>query len=206
MPRLDMQRYPFEDVAAVRSNKDITRKSIKHPPKKEVKSELRVSKTEPNKDIFIVHGKDHDALEELKAVIEELGLNPIFLHEQYIGSIIIEKLEASSQNVGFAFVLLTPDDALFKTAAQVFGSDKEKPQYVPHHHPIFRVRQNVLLQFGYFIGRLGRKNVVCLYKKDDLPFDRPSNMEGIVYTPFRSSVNEIKQIIVKILKAAGYEL
>ena len=36
----------------------------------------------PNKDVFIVHGTDHTSLKELKTLIEEVGLNPIILHEQ----------------------------------------------------------------------------------------------------------------------------
>ena len=56
----------------------------------------------------------------------------------------IEKVEANS-DVGFAVVLLTPDDEGRKK-----GTELELES---------RVRQNVLLELGYFIGRLGREKV-----------------------------------------------
>lgn len=63
-----------------------------------------------NKDVFIVHGTDHASLEELKTLLQGVGLNPIILHEQPSkGMTLIEKLEKYS-NVGFAFIILTPDD------------------------------------------------------------------------------------------------
>jgi len=63
-----------------------------------------------SKDIFLVHGRDKKSVKELKSILEELGLNPIVLHEQPSGSrTIIEKLEKYS-DVGYAFVILTPDD------------------------------------------------------------------------------------------------
>jgi len=63
------------------------------------------------------------------------------------------------------------------------------------------------LEFGYFISRIGRKNVHCLYKgATELPFDMPSDMHGIVYLPFRDSVREAKEDVTKQLKAVGYDL
>ncbi len=56
----------------------------------------------------------------------------------------IEKVEANS-DVGFAVVLLTPDDEGCEKGG------KSEP----------RARQNVLLELGYFIGRLGREKVLC---------------------------------------------
>jgi predicted nucleotide-binding protein len=161
--------------------------------------------------VFIVHGTDHNALKELRSIIKETGLNPIILHEQPGGSMtIIEKLEACSKDIGFAFVLLTPDDALLP-AVQKFDINMRTNAVTPvweyAKDVVFRARQNVLLEFGYFIAKIGRRNVVCLYKENtELPFDRPSDMHGIVYTPFKVSVNEVKERIKKELKAAGYDV
>jgi hypothetical protein len=71
-----------------------------------------------SKDIFIVHGHDEAAKHEVARLIEKLGLHPIILHEQADrGRTVIEKFEAHA-DVGFAVVLLTPDD---------MGYPKDKP-------------------------------------------------------------------------------
>jgi predicted nucleotide-binding protein len=67
---------------------------------------------QPSKNVFIVHGRDHKPVKELKAILKEFGLNPIVLHEQPSGGslTLAEKLEKYSEDVGCAFVILTPDD------------------------------------------------------------------------------------------------
>ena len=64
-------------------------------------------------------------------------------------------------------------------------------------------RQNVILEFGFFVGKLGRDRVACLLKK---PVEQPSDMQGIVYLSFKESLNEIRVEILKELEAAGYEI
>ena len=60
--------------------------------------------------VFLVHGHDDAARESVARFVEQLGLRAIILHEQpNRGRTIIEKLEAH-RLVGFALVLLTPDD------------------------------------------------------------------------------------------------
>lgn len=155
--------------------------------------------------VFIVHGRNHKPMKELKAMLSKFGLNPIVLHEQPSGSrTIVEKLEKYS-NVGYAFVILTPDDVFIPT---VLGHevDKKKGTIKELHFLTSqlnrRARQNVVLEFGYFMGKLSRDRVCCLYKGD---VELPSDMHGIVYIPFEESVNEVKDRIIKELKAAGYE-
>lgn len=96
--------------------------------------------------IFIVHGHDGEAREAVARFISSIDLEPIILHEQANrGRTVIEKVEANS-DVGFAVVLLTPDDV-----GNAIGKDPEP-----------RARQNVLLELGYFIGKLGRERVCSL--------------------------------------------
>jgi predicted nucleotide-binding protein len=66
-----------------------------------------------------------------------------------------------------------------------------------------RPRQNVILEFGYFVGKLGRNKVTCLLKK---PVEQPSDMQGIVYIRFEESIEEIRSEIVKELQATGYKI
>ena len=144
-------------------------------------------------NVFIVHGREAKPVRELKIMLSEFGLNPIVLHEQPSGSrTIVEKLEKYS-DVGYAFVILTPDD--------VGGPSEDRK--VLRFEGKNRARQNVILEFGYFMGKLGRDRVCCLYRGD---VELPSNMHGIVYIPFKESVKECRDKMVKELKAAGYDI
>ncbi|WP_052458438.1 TIR domain-containing protein, partial [Xanthomonas citri] len=69
----------------------------------------KVMRSKSNR-VFIVHGHDGEAREAVARFLGRLGLEPIILHEQANrGRTVIEKVEAHS-DVGFAVVLLTPDD------------------------------------------------------------------------------------------------
>jgi predicted nucleotide-binding protein len=117
-----------------------------------------------DKKVFIVHGHDDGAKEKVARFLTTVGLKPVILHEQANkGKAIIEKFEDHAE-VTFAVVLLTPDDV---GAAH---ADRE------HLRP--RPRQNVLFEFGYFIGKLGRDRV-CGLKKGDVEI--PSDYSGVIY-------------------------
>ena len=122
-------------------------------------------------DVFIIHGRDEAAKHAMARFVERLGLKPIILDEQPdAGLTIIEKLEREAKNVGFAIALLTPDDV---GALKDEADDQPKP----------RARQNVILELGYFMGKLGRKKV-CLLIKGEL--ENPSDLDGILYVPMNS--------------------
>lgn len=97
----------------------------------------------------------------------------------------MEKMEAY-HDVGYAVVLLTPDDEGGRKG------DAPKP----------RARQNVVLELGYFMGRLGR-NRVCALKKGDIEI--PSDYSGIVYVALDES-SGWKLSLVRELEAAGYKI
>jgi predicted nucleotide-binding protein len=104
-----------------------------------------------SKKVFLVHGHDSEAKEGTARFLEKVGLQPVILHEQpNSGRTIIEKFEVYSGDIAFAVVLLTPDD--FGGAASSPGASKP------------RARQNVIMELGYFIGRLGRFRVCALHK------------------------------------------
>jgi predicted nucleotide-binding protein len=119
--------------------------------------------------IFLVHGHDNAALHEVARFLEKLHQDVIVLRElPNQGRTIIEKFE-NYADVGFAVVLLTPDDA--GAAGIVLSPDELRP----------RARQNVIFELGYFIGRLGRKNVCALYEEG---VEIPSDYDGVLYTKF----------------------
>jgi predicted nucleotide-binding protein len=137
--------------------------------------------------VFVVHGRDDGTREAVARFLERIGFEPIILHEQANrGRTVIEKVEAHG-DVSFAVVLLTPDDE---------GCLKgETPQPRP--------RQNVLLELGYFIGRLGRSNV-CALKAGEI--ELPSDFGGVVWETFDGADGGWKQKLAKELQAAGYEI
>lgn len=141
--------------------------------------------------IFIVHGHDHGTLETVARFIEKVGLDPIILHEQASkNQTVIEKLEANS-DVGFAIVLLTPDDE--------GQSLKQKSDGAP---PEFRPRQNVVLELGYFFGKLGRNRICALAK---YPIELPSDYAGVLCEDMDQH-GAWKRLLARELKAAGYTI
>lgn len=148
-----------------------------------------------NKDVFIVHGHDDTLKKEVEILVNELGLNPIVLHRKADkGQTVIEKFENNS-NVGYAFVLLTPDDIAFLKSEKELPDEKRKYNY--------RARQNVIFEFGYFVGKLGRNRVCCLYKDGT---EIPNDISGLLYKKVVNEVEEVAFSIIKDLKAVGYEL
>lgn len=138
------------------------------------------------RQIFVVHGHDVGAREAVARFLEKCAFEAIVLHEKpNQGKTIIEKFEANAK-VGFAVILLTPDDE----AA------------LPSGTPCRRARQNVILELGYFIGRLGRDRV-CALKSGAV--DLPSDILGVAWTDFDSG-GAWKQALARELKAAGYEI
>ena len=117
--------------------------------------------------IFIVHGHDESAKLSLKNYLQNtLGIGePIILHEQPShGRTILDKFEQSAREADLAFVLLTPDDV---------GATASDPNATKR-----RARQNVILELGFFLGRLPRGRTVLLHKG---PIEIPSDIAGMVY-------------------------
>lgn len=66
-----------------------------------------------------------------------------------------------------------------------------------------RARPNVIFEFGYFVGKLGRSRVCCLYKGD---VSLPSDVSGMIYKKFANNIEDIGYSIIKDLKASGYKI
>lgn len=131
--------------------------------------------------IFIVHGHDNETKEATARFLESLGFQPVILHEQANeGRTIIQKFREEASDVGFAVVLMTPDDEMPD------GS--------------YRARQNVVLELGFFLGALGPERVAAIVKGN---VTTPSDFDGVVYIPFDGGW---KIAIGRELQAAGYSV
>lgn len=142
------------------------------------------SKKETNK-VFIVHGRNMKWLDEIENHILSIGYNPVVLYKDLQpGHTIIEKLEMHSDAFA-AVILLTPDDE-----GKLISDEKAKT----------RARQNVVFEYGYFSGVIGRKNVVLV---DFGVEEKPSDVSGVVYSDFThdnidKAKNEISSALIKI--------
>lgn len=144
------------------------------------------------KKVFVVHGHDDAAKANLEALLRELGLEPIVLHRQPDeGNTVIEKFERHS-DVPYAFILLTPDEIAYVRKEEILPDQDRKKEY--------RSRPNVIFEFGYFVGKLGRRNVCCLHTGD---VALPSDLHGMVYKKFVTNVEEAGISIQRDLRAAG---
>jgi predicted nucleotide-binding protein len=138
-----------------------------------------------SRKIFLVHGHAEEPKQNVATFMRALGLDVIILHEQANqGLTIIEKFEKHS-GVGFAVVLLTPDD---------FGGPAGRPEKMRQ-----RARQNVILELGYFIAKLERNRVCCLYVEG---VELPSDYDGVLWVPYDAS-GKWREQLVKELTASG---
>ncbi len=141
--------------------------------------------------VFVAHGQDEGMKQAVARTLETLELAPVILHEQPDqGRTIIEKFVDYS-DVSFAIVLLSPDDVAYPKDAS------------PEQRKL-RARQNVILELGFFLGKLGRKKVLALYKEDE-NFEMPSDYSGVLYTPY-DSAGTWRFKLVQELNACGFEV
>lgn len=142
----------------------------------------------PN-SVFLVHGHN-EAIREMSArLLEKLGLTAIILNEQVSGSdTVIEKLERYA-SVHFAVVLMTADD--------VGGKKSAINQTLQD-----RARQNVVLELGYFMGKIGRRKVCVLYERG---VELPSDYYGVVYIEI-DNTGAWRYALAKELKQAGLKV
>jgi predicted nucleotide-binding protein len=148
---------------------------------------IHVAKELNPKTVFLVHGHDNEVKEQVARFLEKIGLNPVILHEKVnSGLTIIEKFEKYAE-ASYAIVLITPDD---------LASSIKNPEVKS-----LRARQNVILELGYFLAKLGRKNVCAMIKGN---VERPSDYDGILYIAYDSE-GGWKLLLVKELKEAGLD-
>lgn len=148
-----------------------------------------------SKKVFVVHGHDTAAREQLELVLHKLGLDPFVLANTGGGGLtIIEALETEigphNNQARFGIVLMTPDDMGYAKSA---GSENVQP----------RARQNVVLEMGMLISAVGRTNVAILKKGH---VEVPSDAQGILYIPFNDHVKETVPKLADRLRAAGFVL
>lgn len=136
-------------------------------------------KGDKKEKVFIVHGHDNEVKYEVQLLLQRAGLDGIVLNECCDENrTIIDKLMQESEEACYAICLVTPDD---------ITEDGE-----------FRARQNVILEIGYFLGKLGRRRVRILKKGD---IEIPSDLKGVLYGNYDDTSWQIK--LLKEIRGVG---
>lgn len=144
--------------------------------------------------IFIVHGHDSDARDQLELALHRLGLQPyILMNNSGGGKTIVEALEGKigrDYTSDFGIVLMTPDDFGY---SKKDGVDKAEP----------RARQNVILEAGMLLSSLTRERMAIVVKGH---LELPSDLNGIIYLGYNEHVREIIPKLCQRLKESGFEM
>lgn len=181
-------QWQGKDTETAHRVKALCGSNLTDTPKAATSNSADVVHTANNK-VFVVYGHDTESREQLELVLRRMKLEPVILQNLPIaGDTIIEKLEANI-DVRYACVLLTPDDEGYAT-----GQSKDKK---------FRARQNVILELGMFLVRLGRKRVAILHKGN---LELPSDISGLIYIKFNKRVDEIRERLGAELQEAGFPI
>ena len=143
-----------------------------------------------NNKVFVVYGHDKTARTQLEAMLRRWDLEPLILDQlPSDGSTIIEKLEKYTNQADFGIVLATPDDIGYAKDSE----DRKK----------YRVRQNVVLEMGMLLALLKRERVAILLK--DVPnMEKPSDIQGLIYHPFKENINEVAICLIREMNKNGY--
>lgn len=148
----------------------------------------------PNPKVFVVYGHDSDRRNELEAMLRRWHLEPVILDQlPSAGATVIEKLETyiAENDVRFGVVLATPDDE---------GYPRGQPAEVR-----WRVRQNVVLELGMLLLKLGRARVAVLLQAPS-KMEPPSDIKGVIYIPFEETLKDVQLDLVREMVEAGIEI
>lgn len=148
----------------------------------------------PSQQIFIVHGHDTDARDQMELALHRLGLQPfILMNTSGGGKTIIEALEGKigrDHTSDFGIVLMTPDDIGY---AKRDGSERAEP----------RPRQNVILETGMLLASLTRNRMALIVKGH---LELPSDLQGIIHFGYNDHVKEIVPKLCQQLREVGFDL
>jgi predicted nucleotide-binding protein len=144
--------------------------------------------------IFIVHGHDRDARDQLQLALLHLDLKPyVLMNESGGGKTIIEALEGKigrDFSTDFGIVLMTPDDFGY---SKKDGQEEKKP----------RARQNVVLEAGMLLSSLTRERMAIIQKGS---LERPSDLDGIIRIEYNDHIRETIPKLCQRLREAGFDI
>jgi predicted nucleotide-binding protein len=163
-------------------------KCVAPEAKETINTALSKAEVAKKKRVFVVHGHDTNARNEVELFVRSIGYEPIILCKRAdMGDTIIEKIEREAKDVCYAIVIYTSCD---------LGKDKEEVDLKP------RARQNVVFEHGFMCAHLGRSHVCALLEEG---VEQPGDLKGVIYKPL-DAAGAWKYLIADEMKAVGLEV
>jgi len=152
---------------------------------------LSVASTSAKRRVIVVCGTDDDMKKALTHALSKLWLIPVLLCEEPSHGRKLMERYTDYADVGFAVVLLSPDD---------FGYAKNAESTTRKLRP----RQEVVFELGFLLGKLGRGNVLVFFK-ECLNFEVPTDFEGMKTVAF-DQLDSWKLALIRELGNSGYSV
>lgn len=126
-------------------------------PAEPAKSQINTS---GDRKIFLVYGGQPMFLTVIESLLQANGIQVINLAKEVkTGSTIVEAFEMQAGKADFAIVLCTPDN-------EGVGD-------------VWYPRMNVVFEYGYFMAKLGRRNVCLLRQENGKKLELPTDFNSI---------------------------
>jgi predicted nucleotide-binding protein len=147
------------------------------------------SASDQRRRVFVICGTDTDMKQSVADALTKLRLVPVVMCEEPSRGRKIVSCFADYADVGFAVVLLSPDD---------FGYPKEDSPTKRRLRPT----QDVVFELGFLLGRLGDGKVLVLCKECE-NFEGPADFDGIKVSAFDDR-DSWKLALIRELNNCGY--
>lgn len=155
--------------------------------------ELHSGFEDSNTKVFVAYGHDLSAKNEINDILTNWDLTPLFLDSlPSEGRTIIEQLMAYIPRANYGVVLMTPDD---------LAHPVDDPNYNR-----FRARQNVILELGMLLMKLGRSRVAIVSKRCSGGIENPSDIDGVLRIEYENELQEISPQLARELRSQGYSI
>jgi predicted nucleotide-binding protein len=147
-------------------------------------SATKLSNNVRSNQIFVVYGKEDEISSDVIQTLQKLELEPIIINEESASKkCIIEKI-ADYPHVSFAVVILSPEYLAYHKE-----DTDENMRYM--------ASQDVILELGYFLGKLGNQNVVTIYNEEE-DFEVPRGFSGVIWIEHKTGwyfqlIRELKE-------------
>jgi len=168
-----------------------TEKFLSPTEKATTSAQQATSASDARRRVFVVCGTDSEMKQTITNALTKLKIVPVVMCEEPSqGKKIVERF-ADYEDIGFAVILLSPDDSV----------------YIKDESPIkrkLRPRQDVVFELGFLLGKLGKSNVLVFFR-ECANFEIPTDFEGIKVTAFDDR-ESWKLALLRELTNCGYSV
>jgi predicted nucleotide-binding protein len=168
-----------------------TEKFLSPTEKAMASAQHATSASDARRRVLVVCGNDSEMKQAITNALTKLMLVAVVICEEPSqGRKIVERFQDYA-DVGFAVVLLSPDDSVYV---------KDEP---PTKRKL-RPRQDVIFELGFLLGKLGKSNVLVFFK-ECANFEIPTDFEGLRVVAFDDR-DSWKLALIRELTNCGYNV